>query len=70
MKGSNYQVDGLYMMPCASLSVGGNWLALSGPFRRCRYQDAEEESSKLRFALGSITPTVFPNVVFTMEIGN
>ena len=68
--GSSHQTIGLVKGPFLSASVSGNWLALSGPRRSGLYQEAALYKVKLRFRLGSNTPTLFPSLVFDILIGS
>ena len=57
------------MVPWASESVSGNWLALRGPRRSGLYHEATPCNSKLLLRLGSKTPTSFPSLVLVHADG-
>ena len=58
------------MVPWASESVSGNWLALRGPRRSGLYHEAAPCNSKLLLRLGSKTPTDFPSLVLAILMGS
>ena len=65
-----YHPAGFVIGPLVSVSVSGKRLALSGPRRSGRYQEAARCSSKLRLRLGSKTPTGLPSLSRTIRMGS